>query len=148
MRLEICRPRKLHELFEKKVITAKVEDCIGDVLKLFWEYKISQIPIIESKKIVNVLNTNTIAWWTAATKTSNITDANIMEVVAYSQHKHNYEILSQNAGLPEALRLFRQSYSKVNQGWFMDAILITASGKNETPLKGIIVLEDLVDYLI
>ena len=31
LRLEICRPKRLHELFEKKVITAKIDDCVGDV---------------------------------------------------------------------------------------------------------------------
>jgi predicted transcriptional regulator len=148
LKVEVCRPRKLHELFEKPVITANISDCIGEVLALFWKYKISQIPIIESKKIVNVLNTNTIAWWTAGTKPDDIPNAKIGEVLAYSQHRDNYKILSQNAALPEAVRLFRQSYSKVNRGWFMDAILITANGKNEMPLKGIIVLEDMVDYLI
>jgi hypothetical protein len=30
----------------------------------------------------------------------------------------------------------------------MDAILITTKGMDETPIKDIIVLEDLVDYLI
>jgi len=148
LRVEVCRPRKLHELFEKKVITANIDDCVADVLALFWNYKISQIPIIASKKIVNVLNTNTIAWWTAATRPDNIPNAKITDVLSYSQHQENYKILSQNAALPDAVRLFRQSYSKVNRGWFMDAILITANGKNETPLKGIIVLEDMVDYLI
>lgn len=148
LRMEVCRPRRLHELFEKKVITADIDDCIGDALTLFWNYKISQIPIVKSKKIINVLNTNTISWWTAATKPEEIPNVKIADVLSYSQHQHNYEILPQNATLPEAVRLFRQSYSKVNRGWFMDAILITANGKNETPIKGIIVLEDLVDYLI
>ncbi len=148
LKKDICRPKRLHELFEKKVITARKEDRIGDVLELFWKYKISQIPILEGKKIVNVLNTNTIAWWTAATRSNNFSDVTVDEVLAYSKHQNNFKILSQNADLPEAVRLFRQSYSRINKGWFMDAILITTGGKPVTPIKGIIVLEDLVDYLI
>ena len=69
---DICRPKRLHELFEKKVITAKIDDSIGDILCLFWRHKISQIPILDGKKIVNVLNTNTISWWSAATNPDNI----------------------------------------------------------------------------
>ena len=69
-------------------------------------------------------------------------------MLSYSECQNNYKILSQNAKLPEAVKLFRESYSKVNKGWFMDAIIITTKGKDETPIKGIIVLEALVNYLI
>ena len=148
LNVDICRPKRLHELFEKKVTTANIDDSIGDILILFWKYKISQIPILDKKKIVNVLNTNTISWWSAATNPDNIPATGIREVLSYSEHQNNYKILSQNAKLPEAVKLFRESYSKVNKGWFMDAIIITTEGKDETPIKGIIVMEDLVDYLI
>lgn len=148
LKIEICRPKKLHELFEKPVFTADVDDCIGDIMSLFWKHKISQIPIIESDRIVNVLNTNTIFWWIAATKPDNIPKSKIREILNYSLLQDNFEVLSQKANLPDAVRLFRQSYSRVNRGWFMDAILITAEGKPQIPIMGIIVLEDLVDYLI
>ena len=148
LKIEICRPQKLHELFAKQVFTADIDNCIEDVLSILWTNKISQLPILEEGKIVNVLNTNTIAWWTAATKPDNIPAVNVKEVLSYSYHQNNFKILSQNTVLPEAVQLFRQSYSRINKGWFMDAILITKDGKNETPILGIIVLEDLVDYLI
>ena len=148
LRVEICRPQKLYQLFEKPIITASIDSCVQEVLTLLWEHKISQLPILEGDKIVNVLNTNTIAWWTAATKPDSIPKASIKEVLSYSYHQNNFKILSQNADLPEAVQLFRQSYSRINKGWFMDAILITKKGENEIPIVGIIVLEDLVDYLI
>lgn len=148
LKIEICRPKKLHELFQKTVYTANTDDCVGDVLSMFWKYKISQVPILESDEIVNVLNTNTISWWIAATKPDNIPKAKIKQLLDYSLHQNNFEVLPEKADLPEAVRVFRQSYSKVNRGWFMDAILITKDGKPLTPIKGIIVLEDLTDYLI
>jgi predicted transcriptional regulator len=148
LNVDVCRPKRLHELFEKKVVTANIDDSIGDILSLFWKYKISQIPIVDGNKIVNVLNTNTIGWWSAATNPGNIPATQISEVLSYSERQNNFKILSQNAKLPEAVMRFRESYSKVNKGWFMDAILITKEGKDEMPIKGIIVLEDLVDYLI
>lgn len=148
LRKDICRPKRLHELFEKKVIMADINDTIGAIQNLFWKYKISQIPILDEEKIVNVLNTNTISWWSSATNPDDLPASKIREVLNYCEHQHNYKILSQNAKLPEAVKLFRESYSRINKGWFMDAILITTEGKPELPIKGIIVLEDLVDYLI
>ena len=148
LKTEVCRPKKLHELFQKTVYTAKTDDCVGDILSLFWQYKISQIPILESDRIVNVLNTNTISWWIAATKPDNIPKVKISELLDYSLHQNNFDVLPEDADLPEAVRKFRQSYSRINRGWFMDAILITRDGKPHKPISGIIVLEDLVDYLI
>jgi len=148
LKTEICRPKKLHELFAKSVITADINGCVDDVLAILWKHKISQLPILDGNEIVNVLNTNTIAWWTAATKPDSIPKSGIKEVLSYSYHQNNFKILSQDTDLPVAVQLFRQSYSRINKGWFMDAILITKNGENEMPLLGIIVLEDLVDYLI
>jgi predicted transcriptional regulator len=148
LREDICRPKRLHELFAKNIITVDLKDRIGSVLNLFWKNKISQIPVLEEDKIVDILNTNTISWWAAATNPDNLQDTRIKELLSYSEYKKNFEILDQNAKLPEAVRLFRESYSKVNKGWFMDAILITSKGRADSELKGIIVLEDLVDYLI
>jgi predicted transcriptional regulator len=148
LRTEICRPKKVSELFAKTVVTTEIDNCVEDVLAILWKHKISQLPILEDGKIVNVLNTNTIAWWTAATKPENIPKTKIREVLSYSYHQNNFKILSQDTELPEAVQLFRQSYSRVNKGWFMDAILITKDGINNVPVVGIIVLEDLVDYLI
>ena len=145
---DICRPKRLHELFEKEIVSANVDDKIGDIQSLFWKHKISQIPIVDGKKIIDVLNTNTISWWSSATNPENIPHTKIKEVLSYSKHQKNYMILDQNAKLSEAVRHFRESYSKINKGWFMDAILITAEGKAEIPIKGIIVLEDLVDHLM
>ncbi len=145
---DVCRPKRLHELFNKKIITAGIQDKISEVLSLFWQHKISQIPVVENGKIINVLNTNTISWWFSATHPDNFQVAPIGEVLSYMEHQRNFALLSENAKFPEAVKLFRESYSKVNRGWFMDAILITTNGQPELPIKGIIVLEDLVDHLI
>ena len=145
---DIGRPKRLYELFERQIISVNIDDNISDVLNLFWKYKISQIPVLDKDKIIDVLNTNTISWWTAATNSKNLPETSIEEVLSYSERKKNYSILDRNSILPEAVKLFRESYSKVNKGWFLDAILITSHGQDKTPITGIIVLEDLVDYLI
>lgn len=148
LKANVCRPKKLHELFRKQVITADVNDRVEDVLDLFWTYKISQIPVVDNGRIVNVLNTNTIAWWTAVNKPKSIPNAKVSEVLSYNELQENFRILPKDARLPEAVRLFRHSYSRINKGWFMDAIVITADGNDDSALLGIIVLEDLVEYLI
>ena len=43
LKANVCRPKKLYELFRKQVITANVEDSVEDVLDLFWTYKICEI---------------------------------------------------------------------------------------------------------
>ena len=148
IRAELKNPRKASELFSKEVVTVQLENTLEKVLGLFWELKISQIPVLSRKKVIDVLNTNTITWWMAVNGRSDLNQVTVSDVLGFTEYKKNYRIVSEKTRLPRVVQIFKESYSEVNQGWFLDAVLITKTGADTSPIVGIIVLEDLVDYLI
>ena len=143
---QIKFPEKV-EKFKKKVYYCFMDDKLSKALQFFRNYKISQIPIIENNKIVDVLNGNHIAIWLATNSNEDISEAYIFNILKCADRRFNFEIIPEDLPIYEAAEIYKKSFQKPPLNWYYDALIITQKGMPEEQIKGIIVLKDIAEYM-
>ena len=71
----------------------------------------------------------------------------IKDVLNVAERNHNFEVISQSITVFDAAEIFKNSYMKPPVNWYYDALVITANGKPDEQLEGIIVLKDIAEYI-
>ncbi|MCK5168735.1 MAG: CBS domain-containing protein [Bacteroidales bacterium] len=142
----IQHPEKVSK-FKKKVHYCFTDDKLSKALEFMREHKISQIPIIEGGKIIDVLNASHIADWLAAKEIVSPSETNIGEVLKNAERNNNFEIISGNMLVFDAAEIYKNSYMKPPTNWYYDALIITPTGKPSEQMIGIIVLKDIAEYI-
>jgi predicted transcriptional regulator len=130
------------------MITARENMKLEELLHLIHQNSFSQIPLLdENSHVIEILNTNTISRWLAASIPDDIIsirETRITDLLQHIEYKNNYRFITKNTNLFEAADLFLHHVSKTNHN--LDAILITVNGKkNQKPL-GIVCIEDIASY--
>lgn len=143
---QIQHPEKVSK-FKKKVFYCFTDDKLSKALKFIHENKISQIPILEKGKIVDVLNGTHIAEWLAAKDIVSPSETAISEVLQIADNSGNFEIIPSNMSVFDAAEIYKNSYKKEPVNWYYDALIITPTGKTDDKMTGIIVLEDIAEYI-
>jgi predicted transcriptional regulator len=143
---EIKNPTKV-DIFFKEVFTCDINDKLDKALELVHEHKISQIPILENNRIIDVLNSLQIVEWMAGSEKIIPSETMISTVLINSQNNHNFAIIPDNYTVFQAAEMYKQSFKQLPVNRYFDALLITRSGIDNQALLGIIVLKDIATYL-
>lgn len=143
---QIINPIKMDAFF-RKVYTCKLSDKVSIPLQLIHSQLISQIPVLDGNRVVEVLNASTIVYWLAAQKNASIESSLVSEVIEYKEFKQNLKIVPQHTTVFHAAEIFKNSYKKHPKNRYYDTLLITQNGKENESIKGIIVLSDIAEYL-
>lgn len=143
---QIQHPEKVSK-FKKKVFYCFTDDKLSKALGFIHEHKISQVPILENGKIVDVLNGTHIAEWLAAKDIVSTSETTISEVLQIAGRSGNFEVISGNMSVFDAAEIYKNSYMKAPANWYYDALIITPTGKPDDQMTGIIVLKDIAEYI-
>ncbi|MDA3953252.1 MAG: CBS domain-containing protein [Bacteroidales bacterium] len=143
---QIQHPEKVSK-FMKKVFYCFTDDKLSKALDFIRENKISQIPILEKGKIVNILNGVHIAEWLAAKDIVSPSETTISEVLQMAERSGNFEIISGNMSVFDVAEIYKNSYLKAPTNWYYDALIITPTGEANDQMTGIIVLKDIAEYI-
>ncbi len=143
---QIMNPEQLTR-FNKKVYTCNISDSISVPLQLIHNHSLSQIPVIDNHKVVEILNASTIANWLAAKHRASTENQLVSEVLMYKEFKFNFEFVPIHMSVYHAAEIYRESYKKKPMGRYYDALMVTDNGKADEELKGIIVLSDIAGYI-
>ena len=141
---ELVNPPILKSLFGKQVKTVNIYDTLSSTLALMRELDISQIPVLDGKAVVEVINGNTISRWLSHHEIISTHETKIQDIFPFIEKKKNFRFLSEKTDVYTCAETYSDSLCK---GWYFDAILITNSGRNGEGLTGIVVLEDIAKYL-
>ena len=143
---QIMNPVKM-DVFFKKVYTCKLTDKISLPLELIHNQLISQIPVLDNNRVVEVLNASTIAYWLANQKKVSIESELVSQVIEYKEFKQNFKIVPAKTTVFHAAEIFMNSYKNHPKNRYYDTLLITQNGIENESLKGIIVLSDIAEYM-
>jgi predicted transcriptional regulator len=142
--LLLLQPPKVSSFFRNKVFKLFSKDPIAKAVEFMYVKSFSQVPIYEDKNFIGLLTSNTIARWLGASVRDDIfslEETSISMVLKeYTEDKDNCEFLNRTATLFDVLKKFQEYETK---GKRLDAILITANGKPDEELLGIITVWDL-----
>jgi len=148
LNLENIRERFLHPQlaipkFAREVVTIKTEDSLAKVLKLIHALQITHFPVYDdAEKFAGVLTENGITRWLAEHISNEaslveMNDEPIREVLAREEKRRNYEFAPSGAKVEELSHRFHENA-------YLEAVLITRTGKVEEKLLGIITRWDVL----
>ncbi len=137
----IQRPPRIYPMFQKNVECIDPEDSLAHVMRLVVEMKFSQFPVIEGGCFVGLLTENGITRWLAQKIVDTLSlvdfeDAKVRDLVSLEEHRTNTLFVSKDTTLAEAREKFRDNR-------FLEAVLITQSGRNSEKLLGLMTRWDL-----
>ena len=91
---KISKPRKVGDLFSCEVVSTSLENYLSDVLPKMKNSFISQIPIIDKGKVVEILNTNTIARWLADQEIVAPEETKIEDLLSWIEFEKSFRFIS------------------------------------------------------
>jgi predicted transcriptional regulator len=146
-RLRACRerltsPARAIPVFQRKVERVSTQDDLAKVLKIIKHRDYSQFPVYEAEKFRGLLTENGITRWLAHHVTTELSlvelgEVSVQEVLRSEEKRKNYDFVAREARVDEVVELF--ALEKL-----LEAVLITASGKESEALLGIATRWDII----
>lgn len=161
----LIRPEPLIPRFKRDVSSFRIEDSLEAILRTIRQYGFTQFPIYKASQFVGLLTDNGIAGWLAnqgkaailPKKATPITNEGVAphnslivnlqtsleDILVHEKNKENVIFMSGSSSVFEAREQFLISIGRnANR---LHAILITANGRANEPLLGILTARDLID---
>lgn len=115
---------------------------VKDVLTTFAEKGFMRCPVVDGGKIVGLITAKTIARWLISNSFS-VGNITVSQLVKFFD-ANDYSVVSENSDIVSLIGIFNSS---LRSGTFIQAALVTQSGKADSPLVGILTPSDL-PYII
>jgi predicted transcriptional regulator len=138
----LISPPRVIPTFQRKVETVFVQDPLARVLKLIKLRDYSQFPAYEGERFEGLLTENGITRWLAHhvdTKLSlvELEDVSVREVLQNEEKRKTYHFVARVSRVDDVSGLFASLEE-------LEAVLITAGGKESEPLLGIATRWDIL----
>jgi predicted transcriptional regulator len=142
---EVTKPKTVYDLFKKEVQGVNLEDPLKDLLLNINESSFSQFPVYDDKdKIVEIINTNTIARWLSAQLDDNgdllILDTKVKNLIPFIEYSNNYKFIRRDATIYHAYDMFIDCIDNSKRN--LDAVFVTHSGSESESILGLITVDD------
>jgi predicted transcriptional regulator len=145
--LRVCRdrltnPARVIPTFQRAVETVPIHEALSRVLKIIRGRDYSQFPIYEAKRFRGLLTENGITRWLAhhvATKLSliELDDIPVNQVLQNEESRKTHHFVARDVRVDDVSALFASHE-------LLEAVLITASGKESEALLGIATRWDMI----
>jgi predicted transcriptional regulator len=138
--LRVCRDRLIHPAraiptFQRKVQTVSVDDSLAAILKIVNQRQYSQFPVYGAQQFRGLLTENGIVRWLAQHVSATLSlvdleDVRVRDVLRNEEKRKTYHFVPRDCRVDYLSGLF-VTYE------LLEAVLITASGKESEALLGI-----------
>ena len=145
--LKSCReglinPIRVIPTFQREVESLSIDDTLAQVLRTIKQRDYSQFPVYATEQFQGLLTENGITRWLAhhvATDLSlvEMDDVSVKQLLQSEEKRKNYHFVSRNTIADDAKGLFTANE-------LLEAVLITASGKESETLMGIATRWDMI----
>lgn len=143
IRDELLPPPKLINLFRKRVETCAATDPVGIAAKKMHDGVFSQLPVYDGNMIIGLLTAETVARWLAGCLASGLgilEEETVDKVMQYAEETCNHTLMGQGGTVFDALAAFDEFFQS---GASLDAIILTANGRNTEAPIGIVTVADM-----
>ncbi|MFD2042919.1 CBS domain-containing protein [Ornithinibacillus salinisoli] len=138
---EITQPKVVIPMFSRKVVSFQSNDSLSHVLEAVHENGFSKFPVYHDREFKGLFTESAITKWLADNKFASGAETVIEEILPY-QKDTNYNFISRNTTVYEAVGIFKDQMEKGNR---IDALLITENGDPTEQLLGIITTWDMME---
>ena len=145
IRDRLLNPERVYPQFKQDVITIQPSTPLSEVLKLISQHGYSQYPVYEGKKFRGLLTENGITRWLAdhvveAMTLVELADESAEAVLLNEEARENYEFVARTELVDEVV-------SKFSHNIFLEAVLITHTGRKNQRLLGMITRWDILEQV-
>ena len=139
----VTNPVRVIPTFRRRVETVSLNDNLAKVLKIVTQRNYSQFPVYEAERFRGLLTESGITRWLAQHVTTKLSlveldDVAVKEVLKSEEARRNYHFVGRDFRVDDLRGLF------VLQE-LLEAVLITASGKETEALLGIATRWDTIN---
>lgn len=147
---KITNPKKVIPEFKRKVLGAKKDEYINDILLKMKESSYSQFIVYDDdENVCEVISNNTISRWLSSQLEENgtiiIDNVKVADFFSEIEFRNNYKFVSQHTTIYEVYDLFIDQINNKQRN--LDVVLITHSGKSNEKLLGLITIEDIAKLI-
>ncbi|MFH1943246.1 MAG: CBS domain-containing protein [bacterium] len=141
-RERLTNPARAIPTFKRKVETVSINDTLARVLKIIGKRDFSQFPVYEDQRFLGLLTENGITRWLALHVSTELSlveldEVFVREVLQNEEKRMNYCFVARHMRVDELRALFASSE-------MLEAVLITANGKESEGLLGIATRWDII----
>ena len=138
---QLYHPKKVGDVFCKKVVSFEQGTPLLELLKIASHKKYSQFPLHNQGKFVGVITLRMLGYWfsqylTEANDTP-IEQLKAKDILTIEGKKANYQFVGEQTLVADVLKIFHQ-YPQ------LEVIFVSAKGKEELPITGVIRPRDLI----
>jgi predicted transcriptional regulator len=142
IRDRLLNPERIYPQFKVDVMTIQLSTSLSEVLKLISKHHFSQFPIYEAHKFCGLLTENGITHWLAdhiveTMSLVELADERVEAVLQNEEARANYEFVARDTLVDEVV-------AKFSDNIFLEAVLISHSGKTSQKLLGMITRWDIL----
>lgn len=148
--LRACRERLINPVraipkFQREVERVSINESLGHVLRIIAKRDYSQFPVYEAERFKGLLTENGITRWLAhhvETRLSlvDLDDVSVKEALSKEDDRKNYRFVARGVRVDDVSSLFAGHA-------LMEAVLITATGKESEALMGIATRWDIIHLM-
>ena len=141
-RERLTNPARASPTFQRKVETVSINDTLARVLKIIGKRDFSQFPVYEDQQFLGLLTENGITRWLALHVSTELSlveldDVLVKDVLQNEEERINYYFVMRDMRVDVLTRLFASNE-------MLEAVLITARGKESESLLGIATRWDII----
>ncbi len=141
----LINPARTIPTFQRKVETVSIDDSMARVLKIIKEREYSQFPVYEGERFRGLLTENGITRWLAHHVTTRLSlveldEIPVKQVLQNEEKRKNYHFVARDTRVDDVSGLFKSQE-------LLEAVLITASGKESEKLLGIATRWDMIHLI-
>ena len=146
-KLKTCKERLTNpgcaiSKFERKVETVSMNDTLAQVLKTITQREYSQFPVYDGNQFLGLLTENGITRWLAQHVSTELSlveldEVRVSQVLQNEEKRVNYYFVARDMRLDDVRGLFASHE-------LLEAVLITANGKESEKLLGIATRWDII----
>ena len=123
----------------------KTDDSLKELLLKINESSFSQFPVYDdNNKIIEIVNTNTIARWLSTSIDDNgsllLIETKVKDLIPSIEYRNNYKFIKRDATIYDAYDMFIDCINSNKRN--LDAIFITQNGTARESILGLITIED------
>lgn len=137
-------PNALATIGSRNVKTCNTDTSVADAARLMREGDFSQLPVVTDRHVTALLTAETVTRWLAAVVHEHggvvLDDHTVSDALPHTeQPTHHWELLGRQATVFDALDRFDHY---LENGWSLDALLVSETGSTGQSLLGIITVYD------
>jgi predicted transcriptional regulator len=141
-RERLIKPARVIPKFQRRVERVSIDDGLGHVLRIITTRDYSQFPVYEAERFKGLLTENGITRWLAhhvetTLSLVDLDDVSVKEVLSKEDDRKNCRFVARDVRMDDVSSLFARHA-------LIEAVLITATGKESEALMGIATRWDII----